>query len=39
MTREEVRTAMSPAFAIRVLDAFDTIPHVRMHDGVNLISS
>jgi 8-oxo-dGTP diphosphatase len=37
MTRDQVRAAMSPAFAIRVLDAFDDIPHARVHDGVNLI--
>jgi len=39
MTRDEVRAAMVPAFAIRVLDAFDDHPHVRTHDGVNLLSA
>jgi 8-oxo-dGTP diphosphatase len=38
MTRDEVRIAMSPAFSIRVLDAFDNAPHVRIHDGVNIIA-
>lgn len=37
MTKEEVQSAMTPAFAIRVLDAFDVGPHSRAHDGVNLI--
>jgi 8-oxo-dGTP diphosphatase len=36
MTREEVQSAMSPAFAVRVLDAFDLHAHSRAHDGVNL---
>jgi len=38
MTREEVQTAMNPAFAVRVLDAFDDDAHSRVHDGVNLLS-
>jgi len=38
MTRNEVRDAMSPAFAIRVFDAFDDLPHVRIHDGINVLS-
>ncbi len=38
MTRDEVRDAMNPAFAIRVLDAFDTDTHSRAHDGVNLVA-
>ena len=29
---------MSPAFAVRVLDAFDDDAHSRAHDGVNLVS-
>jgi 8-oxo-dGTP diphosphatase len=37
MTREEVQSAMSPAFAVRVLDAFDQNVHSRAHDGVNLL--
>jgi len=36
MTLDEVRANMSPAFAIRVLDAFQVRPGVRTHDGVNL---
>lgn len=38
MTREEIQAAMSPAFAVRVLDVFDEAPHSRVHDGVNLVS-
>jgi 8-oxo-dGTP diphosphatase len=38
MTREEVRSAMSPAFAVRVLDAFAEDARSRAHDGVNLLS-
>jgi 8-oxo-dGTP diphosphatase len=38
MTREEVLSAMNPAFAVRVLDAFDEDAHSRAHDGVNLLS-
>jgi 8-oxo-dGTP diphosphatase len=37
MTREEVQSAMSPAFGVRVLDAFDHNVHSRAHDGVNLL--
>ncbi|MDV6014280.1 NUDIX hydrolase [Haloechinothrix sp. LS1_15] len=37
MTREEVRTAMDPAYAIRVLDAFEAEPSVRTHDGFHLV--
>jgi ADP-ribose pyrophosphatase YjhB (NUDIX family) len=36
MSRDEVRELMSPAFAVRVLDAFEPQPSVRAHDGVNL---
>ncbi|WP_194835945.1 NUDIX hydrolase [Nocardia sp. XZ_19_369] len=37
MSATDVRDAMVPAFAIRVLDALDELgPHVRAHDGVNL---
>lgn len=39
MTQEEVQSAMNPAFATRVLDAFDEHVHSRAHDGVNLLSS
>jgi 8-oxo-dGTP diphosphatase len=38
MTRDEVAKNMSPAFAIRVFDAFGTTPHTRAHDGFNLIT-
>lgn len=38
MTREEVLESMSPAFAVRVFDAFDAHVHSRAHDGVNLIT-
>jgi 8-oxo-dGTP diphosphatase len=38
MTREEVQSAMNPAFAVRVLDAFDQNVHSRAHDGVNVVS-
>jgi hypothetical protein len=38
MTKEQVHSSMNPAFAIRVLDAFDDDVHVRTHDGVNLVS-
>lgn len=38
MTKEEVRSAMVPAFGIRVLDAFEEAPQSRAHDGVDLIT-
>jgi len=38
MTKEEVESSMNPAFAVRVLDAFDDHVHSRAHDGVNLVS-
>ncbi|WP_094360671.1 NUDIX hydrolase [Mycobacterium marinum] len=38
MTKEEVQSAMAPAFGVRVLDAFDEMPHSRSHDGVNLVT-
>jgi len=38
MTKEEVQSAMTPAFAVRVLDAFEEYAPSRAHDGVNLIS-
>lgn len=37
MTTEQVQSVMSPAFAVRVLDAFDPDVHSRAHDGVNLV--
>jgi 8-oxo-dGTP diphosphatase len=38
MTRQQVESSMNPAFAVRVLDAFDDHVHSRAHDGVKLIS-
>jgi 8-oxo-dGTP diphosphatase len=38
LTKDEVRELMAPAFAVRVLDAFEAIPAVRAHDGVNLLA-
>ena len=38
MTKEEVQTAMVPAFGVRILDAFAEVPQSRAHDGVNLVS-
>lgn len=38
MTRDQVESSMNPAFAVRVLDAFDDHVHSRAHDGVNLIT-
>jgi len=37
MTVEEVQHAMVPAFGVRVLDAFEDVPHSRAHDGVNIV--
>ncbi|MGW4774218.1 NUDIX hydrolase [Nocardia sp. NPDC004278] len=39
MTAEEARAVMDPAFAIRVLDAFEPAVQLRAHDGVNLVLS
>lgn len=39
MTRTEVTATMAPAFAIRVLDAFENEPHVRAHDGVQILDA
>ncbi len=41
LTESDVRQNMSPAFAVRVTDALadHATPAVRVHDGVNLISS
>jgi ADP-ribose pyrophosphatase YjhB (NUDIX family) len=36
-TRDEIHTLMSPAFAIRVLDAFCDGTQTRAHDGTNVI--
>jgi ADP-ribose pyrophosphatase YjhB (NUDIX family) len=38
MTKEEVQGAMVPAFAVRVLDAFEESPRSRAHDGVELVA-
>ncbi len=37
MTTDEVQSAMTPAFGVRVLDAFVEAPQSRAHDGVNLV--
>jgi len=37
MTKEEVQSAMVPAFGVRVLDAFEEATRSRAHDGVNLV--
>lgn len=37
MTKGEVQSAMVPAFAVRVLDAFEEAARSRAHDGVNLV--
>ncbi|BDE17223.1 hypothetical protein Mkiyose1665_57830 [Mycobacterium kiyosense] len=37
MTSEEVESAMSPAFAVRVLDAFEDGTYSRAHNGVDLV--
>jgi 8-oxo-dGTP diphosphatase len=39
MTKAEVKTAMVPAFGVRVLDAFEEVPQSRAHDGVNLVTT
>lgn len=38
MTLDEVRQAMTPAYAVRVIDAFDITPHTRAHDGTNIVN-
>jgi 8-oxo-dGTP diphosphatase len=37
MSVDEVRDAMTPAYAVRVTDAFGDMPRTRAHDGTNLI--
>jgi ADP-ribose pyrophosphatase YjhB (NUDIX family) len=37
ITRQEAAALMTPAFAVRVLDAFETGAAVRTHDGVNIL--
>ena len=39
MTREQARESMTPAFAIRVFDAFGQAAQSRSHDGQNLTPS
>ena len=39
MAREEVQSAMSPAFAVRVMDAFEDWPQSRAHDGINIVKA
>ena len=36
MALDEVGEAMTPAYAIRITDAFEPTLHTRAHDGVNL---
>jgi len=38
MTKEEVQSAMTPAFGVRVSDAFEDGPQSRAHDGINIVS-
>lgn len=38
MTREEVQSAMVPAFGVRVLDAFEDLSQSRAHDGIELVT-
>lgn len=38
MTKEEVQIAMVPAFAVRVLDAFEEAPRSRAHDGISFVT-
>lgn len=39
MPREQAAELMTPAFAVRVLDAFQDGTAVRTHDGVDLLST
>lgn len=39
MTRDEVAANMDPAFAIRVLDAFEPGTQLRAHDGTHLVGN
>lgn len=36
MTRNQIVAVMDPAYAIRVLDAFEPKPKIRAHDGIEL---
>lgn len=38
MTREEVQSAMSPAFGVRIMDAFGEAAQSRAHDGFDLFA-
>lgn len=38
MSLGEVQQVMAPAYAMRVVDAFDSVVRTRLHDGVQLIS-
>jgi 8-oxo-dGTP diphosphatase len=37
LSLDEIRRRMSPAYAVRVIDAFTERPSARVHDGVNLV--
>ncbi len=37
MTLDEVRKAMTPAYSVRVVDAFSEITQTRSHDGVDVL--
>ncbi|MEB3062490.1 NUDIX hydrolase [[Mycobacterium] zoologicum] len=37
VTTGDVQRMMTPAFGIRVLDAFEELPQSRVHDGINLM--
>ncbi len=39
VSREEACARMTPAFAVRVADAFGSQPGVRVHDGVEVLRS
>jgi 8-oxo-dGTP diphosphatase len=39
LTPDEVRQLMTPAFAVRILDALDDAVAVRAHDGVRVLKS
>lgn len=39
LTREEAQMMMTPAFAVRVLDAFGEVTQFRAHDGVKVITA
>jgi ADP-ribose pyrophosphatase YjhB (NUDIX family) len=39
ITRDEATALMSPAFSVRVFDAFEESTALRIHDGVNLLTA